>query len=114
MAALPVTLLLDKAPAVESSLSTSVTARSLAMSSSFKILGTLVAASLPAMCFLGEGLDHFFCLCSSSFLFSVFLPVSLLLLIATSFEDFILTGVTDELLAAEEDGDDGSALRRVQ
>jgi hypothetical protein len=35
------------------------------------------------------------------------------LLIATSSKDFIFTGVTDELLAAEVEDDGGSALRRV-
>jgi hypothetical protein len=55
-AALPVMLLLDESPAVELSLSTSVVARSLAMSSLFKALGTSAAASLPTMSFLGKGL----------------------------------------------------------
>jgi hypothetical protein len=54
--ALPVTLLLVRAPANELSLSTSVTRRSLAMSSSFKVLGMSTAASLLAICILGEGL----------------------------------------------------------
>jgi hypothetical protein len=54
-AALPVTLFLVEALAVDLSLSTSVVARSLAMSSLFKVLGTSAAASLPAMHFLGEG-----------------------------------------------------------
>ncbi len=55
-AALPVTLFLVEAPAVDLSLSTSVAARSLAMSSLFKVLGTSAAMFLPSMCFLGEGL----------------------------------------------------------
>jgi hypothetical protein len=59
-AALPVMLSLVEAPAVELSLSTSVAARSLAMSSSFEVLGTSAAASLPAMHFLGEGLAVLF------------------------------------------------------
>ncbi len=59
-AALPMMLLLVEAPAMELSLYTSVTARSLVMSSSFEVLGTSAAASLPAMCFLGEGLAIFF------------------------------------------------------
>ncbi len=57
---LRVTLLLVEAPTVELSLSTSVTARSLAMSSSFEVLETSAAASLPTMCFLGEGLAVLF------------------------------------------------------
>ncbi len=63
-AALPVTLLLDKAPTVELSLSTSVAGRSLAMSPSFKFLGTSAAVSLLAMCFLGEGLVVLFLITS--------------------------------------------------
>ncbi len=55
VAALPVMLLLDKAPAMELSLPTSVAVGSSAMSSLFKVLGTSAAASLLAMCFLGEG-----------------------------------------------------------
>jgi hypothetical protein len=40
--------------------------------------------------------------------------VSSLLLIVASLEGFILTGVTDVLLAAEENDDGGSAPRRGQ
>jgi hypothetical protein len=114
-AALPVTLLLVETPAVDLSLSTSVAARSLAMPSSFKVLGTSVATSLPAMCFLGEDLVVLFL--TPSFVstavafFFWFLPVLLLSLIATSSKGFILTGVTDVLLAVEED-DDGSGVSR--
>ncbi len=54
-AALPVSFLLVEAFAVDLSLSTSVAARSPAMSSLFKVLGISVATSLPMMCFLGEG-----------------------------------------------------------
>ncbi len=54
-AALPGTLFLVEAPAVDLSLSTSVSAGSSAMSSLFKVLGTSAAASLPVMCLLGEG-----------------------------------------------------------
>jgi hypothetical protein len=60
VAAFLVTLLLDEAPAVELSLSSSVAARSLAMSSLFKVLGISAAASLPAMCFLGRVWLFFF------------------------------------------------------
>ncbi len=77
VAALPATLFLVEAPTVDWSLSASVSAGSLAMSSLFKVLGTSAAASLPAMCFLGKGpgvlfSNRFFCLCGSSFLLLVF------------------------------------------
>ncbi len=49
---------------MELSLSTSVVGRSLAMSSLFEVLGTSAAASLPAICFLGEGLAVLFLITS--------------------------------------------------
>ncbi len=49
-----------------------------------------------------------------AFFFWFFLPVALLSIIATSSKGFILTGVTDELLAVEEDDDGSGALRRGQ
>jgi hypothetical protein len=49
-----------------------------------------------------------------AFFFWVFVPISLLLLIAMSPKGFILTGVTYVLLTAEEDDDDGSTQRRGQ
>ncbi len=64
VAALPVTLILEEAPAMVLSLSTSDVARSLVMSSLFEVLGTSAAASLPAMCFLGEGLAVLFLITS--------------------------------------------------
>jgi hypothetical protein len=75
---------------VDFSLSTSVSTRSLAMSSLFKVLGTSATASLLAMCFLGEGLMVLFVTASFvftaiAFFFRVFFPVASLLLIATSF-----------------------------
>jgi hypothetical protein len=77
-AALPGMLFLVEAPAVDLSLSTSIAAGSLAMSSLFKVLGTSAAAFLSVMCFLGEGLavffNCFFCLRGSSFLLLVFCP----------------------------------------
>jgi hypothetical protein len=120
-AALPVTLLLDKAPTVELSLSNSVAARSLTMSYSLRFWD-VCSRIIPRNVFLGRGFgesffNYFFCLYNSSFLLSVVLPVSLLLLIATSSKDFILTVLTgkpDEFLAAEEDDDGGGALRRGQ
>ncbi len=116
VAALPGTLFLVKAPAMDLSLSTSVVTGSLAMSSLFKIFGTSAAASLPTMRFLGEGpavlfLTASFVSMAVTLFFWVFWPVSLLLLIATSSKGFILTGVTDVLLMAEEDDDGGGALR---
>jgi hypothetical protein len=61
------------------SLSTSVTAGSLAMSSLFKVLGTSAAASLPAMCFLEEGsavlfLTASFVSAAVAFFFWIFCP----------------------------------------
>ncbi len=63
-AALPVTLLLGDAPAVELSSSTSAAARSLAMPSLLKVLGTSAAASMPATCFMGEGVAVLFLITS--------------------------------------------------
>jgi hypothetical protein len=114
-----VMLLLVEVPAMDLSLSTSVAARSLEMSSLFEILGTSAAASLPAMCFLGEGLAVLFLTPSFAyaavvFYFRFFLPVSLLSLLATSSEGFMFTDVTDVLLVAEEEEDGGDASRRGQ
>ncbi len=64
VAALSVTLFLVEAPTMDLSLSTSVAGRSSAMSSLFKVFGTSAAASLPAMCFLGEGLVVLFVIAS--------------------------------------------------
>ncbi len=116
-AALPAALFLVEAPVVDLSLSTSVVVGSLAMSSLFKVPGTSAAASLPAMCFLGEGpvvlfLTASFASMLVAFFFWFFLPVSSLSLIATSSKGFILTGVTDVLLVAEEDDDGSRAPRR--
>ncbi len=116
VAALPETLLLVEAPAVDLSLSTSVAARSLAMSSLFEVLRMSVAVSLPAMCFLGEGLVVLvlipsFVSTAVAFFFRFFARI-VVVVIATSLVGFILTGVTDVLLAGEEDDDGGSALRR--
>ncbi len=116
-AALPATLFLVEAPAMDLSSSASVSAESLAKSSLFEVLGTSAAASLPAMCFLGEGpvvlfVTVSFISAAVAFFFRVFMPISLLLLIVMSSEGFILTGVTDVLLAAEENDDGGGAPRR--
>ncbi len=54
VAALLGTLFLVEAPAVYLSLSTSAAVGSLSMSSLFEVLGMSAAASLPAICFLGE------------------------------------------------------------
>ncbi len=78
VAALSGTLFLVEAPAVDMFLSTSVAEGFLAMSSLVGVLGTSAAASLPAMCFLGEGpavfFNRFFILCGSSFLILGFCP----------------------------------------
>jgi hypothetical protein len=112
VAALSAMLFLVEVPTVDWSLSTSVSAGSLAMSSLFKVLGTSAAASLPAMRFLGKDPGVLFVTASFvsaavAFFFRFFLPITLLLLITMSSMGFILTGVTDMFLAAEED-DDGS------
>ncbi len=101
------------------SLSTSVLAGFSAMSSLFEVLGMSAAASLPVMCFLGEDPAVLFITASFvsvavAFFVWVFLPIVSLPLIATSSKDFILTGVTDVLLEAEEDDDGCSAPRRRQ
>ena len=117
-AALPATLFLVEAPAMDLSSSASVSAESLAKSSLFEVLGMSAAASLPTMCFLGEGpvvpfVTVSFISAAVAFFFRVFMPISLLLLIVMmSSEGFILTGVTDVLLAAEENDDGGGAPRR--
>ncbi len=105
VAALPMTLFFVEAPTMDLSLSTSVTARSLAMSSLFEVLVTSAAASLPAMCFLRESLAVLFLTASFvsaavAFFVWIFLPVLSLPLIAMSYKGFILTGVTDVLLVA--------------
>ncbi len=76
-AALPAMLILVEAPAMDLSLSTSVVVGSLAMSSLFEVLGTSAAASLPAMCFSGEGpwvlfLTAYFISTAVAFFFRVF------------------------------------------